>query len=40
MIGLNPRYDIIDMLIIKHNVRDGEYDLETMEYKRVKQLYG
>ena len=27
-------------LIIKHNVRDGEYDLETMEYKRVKQLYG
>ena len=27
-------------LIIKHNVKDGEYDLETMEYKRVKQLYG
>jgi len=27
-------------LVIKHNVKDGEYDLETMEYKRVKQLYG
>jgi len=27
-------------LVIKHSVKDGEYDLETMEYKRVKQLYG
>lgn len=27
-------------LCYKHNVKNGEYDLETISYKRVKELYG